>query len=78
MSNFFKKGNKESLRKYIKKSQKAFNKFNKSLLNMNHVYSVLVQRDDITEENLEEEIKKLTSYKFSEFELDLLKKDLCQ
>ena len=77
MGSYSKSGKKESIRKYIKKSEKAFKQFNTALINMNHVYSILKERDDITKENIEQEISKLTTYKFSEFELDLLKKDLC-
>ena len=76
MGNFLKKGKKANLRKIIKQTDKKVKEFNTILMLMNHVYYQLKDRTDLTKDNIDEEIKKISNYPFTEIQLNYLKTDL--
>ena len=43
---------------------------------MNHAYYELVDREDLTEDNFEEELKKVSDFKFNEKHIQMIKKDV--
>lgn len=78
MSNFSKKGEKASLRERNKDISARVHAFNKTLMAMNMVYHVLKEDDTVTEDNLKDKIEAISSHKFRDEEIQLLRDDLCK
>ena len=78
MSNYMKKGEKLALRDQIRDVDRRVKAFNKTLIAMNLVFHVLKEDDTITEENLVDKIKSISTHNFREEEIEMLKKDLCK
>lgn len=84
MSNFMKRQSKKAARESIRKSEQYMKEFNKALFQMNQVYYYLkekIEREkenkwNLTEENFQEEVQQITSYKFSEAQMAMLKQDI--
>lgn len=75
---FLKSGRKQSIRKSIKEGERALQDFNKTLMAMNSVYFKLKEDETVTEENIEEKIKEVSSYSFTQTHIDMLKRDICK
>jgi hypothetical protein len=76
MSNFLKKG-KRSHEKMLKNQlEKTKDKFLKALIAMNQVFLELKDDPTLTHENFDERVKAITSFKFSDKQLDILSRDI--
>ena len=78
MSNFQNKGKRNSIKKQIRETRKKVKLFQESLMAMNHVYHILKDDKEVTKDNLENKLSLISNYNFNEFELDLLREDLCK
>lgn len=76
MSNFLKKGKREHEKDLEKQTAKTMDMFNKTLMAMNHVFTILEKDTELTEANFEEKVKAITDWKFSERQLSILKRDI--
>jgi len=74
---YSKKGEKESARKMIKQAESKLKAFDKSLFNMNKVYHTLLGDTSITKDNLSDKLAEITTYKFKDYELEMLQEELC-
>lgn len=75
MSNFLKKGLRKNQLKRLKEINKQVDHFNNVLLAMNEAYYSLKDKD-ITEDNFSEELAKISTFKFNDKQIELLKRDL--
>lgn len=75
---FLKKGKRAAAHKEIKQAENNLKEFTLRLNQMNYIYSHLIRDEEVTEENIENKIKDITDFKFTETELTMLKSDLCK
>lgn len=78
MSSFLKKGKRQEQKDIDKKVAKVQDMFHKTLIAMNHVFTNLKDDPELTSENFEQKVKELTQWKFSEKQLNILKRDLIE
>lgn len=76
MSSHLKKGQRQNQRQLAKSLKKDLIKFNKTLMAMNQTYHMLLEDESLTEENFLERVKEVSSFKFTERQLGMLKNDL--
>lgn len=76
MSNFLNKGKRNVIIQQKKNGKEAVAKFQKTLLVMNEVFEKLSNDPELDDDNFESKVKEITKFKFSQKQLEILKKDL--